>query len=98
MASARVKDISEGGMLVFHNSGKDKYPVDSIIKEIFITISPKQTTGSRRIAPLINKGEVVRAYCDHEQGISYYGVRFLYKSAYVKEKTRDLVTFLGNLS
>ncbi len=98
MASARVKDISEGGMLVFHNSGKDRYPVDSIIKEIFITISPKQTTGSRRIAPLINKGEVVRAYCDHEQGISYYGVRFLYKSAYVKEKTRDLVTFLGNLS
>lgn len=96
--SAQIKDLSEGGMLVFHNSGKDKYPVDSIIKEIFITIPPNRTTGGRRIAPLINRGEVVRAFCDHEQGISYFGVRFFYKSAYVKEKARDLVTFLGSLS
>ncbi|MEN8135781.1 MAG: PilZ domain-containing protein [Thermodesulfobacteriota bacterium] len=98
MDSAHVKDLSEGGMLIFHNSGKDKYPLDSIINEIFITIPPDQTSGDRRITPLINRGEVVRTFYDHEQGISYYGTRFFYKSAYVREKVRDLVTCLESPS
>lgn len=97
MDNAQVNNLSEGGMLVCHNSGKEKYPVDSIIKEIFIAIPPNQTTAGRHITPLINKGVVVRAIYDHEQGISYYGIRFFFKSAYLKEKARALVTFLESI-
>ncbi|MCK5504283.1 MAG: PilZ domain-containing protein [Thermodesulfovibrionia bacterium] len=95
---AHVKDISEGGMLIFHNSGKSKYPVDSIINEILITTPLDRTTAGRRIVPLISKGEVVRTFYDHKQGISYCGVKFFHKSAYVQEKIRDLVTFSESLS
>lgn len=98
MDSAHVKDISEGGMLIYDNSVKNKYPVDSIIKEIFITIPPNQTTAGRIIAPLISTGEVLRTFYDHKQGATCYGVRFFYKSAYVKEKIHSFVTFLENLS
>jgi hypothetical protein len=99
--SAHVHDISESGMLICVNSGRDRYMDDSIINEIFITIPPKikkdQDNIARRITPLISNGKVVRNFYDQEHSISYYGVSFLYSSGYVKESVSRLVTYLESL-
>ncbi len=99
--TAHVQDLSEGGMLMCVNSAKDKFPSDSIINEIFITIPPKikkdQTNIVRRITPLINSGKVVRTFYDHEHSISYYGISFFSNSSYVKESVNRLVTYLESL-
>lgn len=99
--TAHVQDISEGGMLVCINSAQDRYPADSIIEDIFITIPPKikkdQANIVRRITPLISNGKVVRSFYDQEHSISSYGISFSCNSVYVKESVSRLVTFLESL-
>lgn len=99
MDSVHVTDISAGGMQVCSGISSERYPVNSLINEIFIAIPPK-TNGSvcksRRIMPLIRQGKIVRSFVDQESHLSCFGVSFSNDSSYVRKNLEELVGYIEN--
>lgn len=95
-----VKNISEGGMLICDNSRVNKYPLDSTINEIFLTIPPDKKSGatntSHRVLPFITQGRVIRSYLDKETSISHYAISFQHENINFSKRFNQVINDFEN--
>ena len=91
-----VNDISENGMLIFTNSIKKEYAVNSLITNIVILTPPSKFTlpGSKTGRPgsiKIRQGKVVRTFVNSENFTTAYGIIFTDDSSQTKKILAELV-------
>ena len=99
MDSVHVTDISVGGMLICSGTPINKYPVNSLINEIFIAIPPKvdgSVCKSRTILPLIREAKVVRSFIEQDTSLTCFGFSFNHGGSYEVEKLDKLVDDIDN--
>ncbi|MBU0482690.1 MAG: hypothetical protein KKG47_16475 [Proteobacteria bacterium] len=95
-----VKNISEGGMLICDNSSVSRYPMHSMINEIFLTIPPdagsKENGTTHRVLPFITKGKITRIYQDINSSIVHYGISFQHENANLYKRFNQVVSDFEN--
>lgn len=91
MQTVYVMDLSAAGMLFCCGASTHEYPVDSILKDIIVSVPHHQgkaddaNFSTRKLSPLIQKGKIVRTFVDNKTSRSCYGISFEYDSSYVKD-------------
>jgi hypothetical protein len=86
-----VRDMSAVGLLIDGRSSEEKYPVNTLINGIFLTIPPCELNANSSTCLFINKGKVVRSFFDQVSSTVWYGIELTNKSSHVKEMLEGLV-------
>lgn len=96
--SAFIHDISEGGMLIWSGITDAGYQVNSVIREIFISLPTEEpnseTNTFHRVLPYITRGKIVRMCTDQSSSISHYGVSFIHENILLNKRFNSLIVQL----
>ena len=86
-----VEDMSEVGMLISFKQNQYGYPVDFVINDILVHISPGQLNAGHRSILLSYDGRVVRSFFDQASQSTCYGIEFTHKILSLNDKIKKLV-------
>ena len=91
MYRAGVRDISVVGILIYGYTSGGVYPVNTLIKNIFIDIPPCKLWNTMKVCLLIDTGKVVRSFFDQISKTFCYGIELENDSSYMKGKLENLI-------